>query len=203
MSIRSHDPPKIAIVINERTDSYIHESTAASNKEELFSQAATKGTKSTATTHVKIDEEMETMLSLAQTMSFDYSDDGHTYAERTFATSFDDDSYDDDGNSLESMSTYGERRDRQSSSRNIKKNQLKKRVVACGEGIEDASDIFLESLIDTGRAISSAIKVSQRFGKLFVSKQEKEEAREEKKKRLEEERRMKRDETTRGLENRA
>ena len=160
----------------------------------LTSSSATKA--SSTQEILKDTDELESMLSLTQTLSFD---EGNDEQENDDNKSSAEDSYDDDNtyttddsysvNSLESRSSKGR-------SKRISRRQ--KALVACGEGIGDASDRFFDSIVDTGRAISSILKrgsstttknkyvISNRF---FMSSEEQKQAKKEAIKRLEEERR--------------
>lgn len=120
--------------------------------------------------------ELESILSFSQTFSFGDGDAGQSvssYAET------DDESI--SGNSLQSMSTSGEGRGSKHNGRNLA-------LAACGEGIEMASNAFVISIVDTGRAISQ---------KLLMTVQEREQARKEKMKQLEDAMRLKREEQLR------
>lgn len=159
------------------------------------SVSATKASSSSAQSVLNDLDEMESMLSLTQTISFDEDDDQNkSYTvynnkddDATYTTDDDDDSY--SSNSLKSVST------RRSSRRGRKYKQ--RALVACGEGIEDASDKFFESIVDTGRVISSIMKRGPTLRKFsntfFMTEEERVAAKKEAVKRLEEERRVKRE----------
>ena len=155
--------------------------------------SATKASSSSAQSVLNDLDEMESMLSLTQTISFDEDDDQNkSYTaynkddDATYTTD-DDDSY--SSNSLKSVST------RRSNRRGRKYKQ--RALVACGEGIEDASDKFFESIVDTGRVISSIMKrgpTLRKFSNTFLmTEEERVAAKKEAVKRLEEERRVKRE----------
>lgn len=162
---------------------------------------------------MQFDDELETMLSLTQTFSFWDDGDGDNNAvddrsdarsfggdDATYATADDDESF--SGNSLESASTFGGGGDGRRSYRHHhnRSDSSERALVACGEGIEDASNVFMDTIVVTGRAISAALQKSTSsshqnknnlVGKFFMSKEEREQAKKEKMKRLEEERRVK------------
>ena len=146
-------------------------------------------TKASSTQEILRDiDELESMLSLTQTLSFDEdndeqdNNDNKSSAEDTYTT---DDSY--SVNSLESRS-------RNDKSKRISRRE--KALLTCGEGIEDVSDRFFDSIVDTGRFISSILKRGSSakknkyvVNKFFMSSEEQKEAKKEAIKRLEDERR--------------
>lgn len=146
---------------------------AEKDAQTLTSSSATKA--SSTQEILKDIDELESMLSLTQTLSFDEDsyDDNNTYTT--------DDSY--SVNSLKSRSQKG---------RSKRISRREKSLVACGEGIGDASDRFFDSLVDTGRAISSIFKAKNKrviSNKFFMSNEEQKQAKKEAIKRVEEERR--------------
>ena len=136
----------------------------------------------------EFDDELESMLSLSQTLSFwdgDGDEDGETYAN-----SYDNTSY--SGNTYDSSSTYDYdgRRGRGRGHRHGDDRYNNR--VACGEGLEDT----LETFAITGRAISSALKIGTKSMNsiLFMGKLKQQlEKKEMTKKQREEEMRMKRE----------
>ena len=135
--------------------------------------AATKATSKIS----EIDDELESMLSLTQTLSFwDGDDDGNTMASSYDCTSYSGDTY-------ESSSSFEGRNGRRG-------DRYDDQVASCSVGLEDT----LETFAVTGRAFSSALKVGSKSMKaLFVGKQEQDRANKAKMMNLEEEKRSNRE----------
>ncbi len=126
----------------------------------------------------ELDDELESMLSLTQTLSF-WDGDGDEDGD-TFADSYDNTSY--SGNTYDTSSTFDGRRGLG--------DRFNNQVESCGEGLEGT----LETLVFTGRAISSALMSgSKSMNSLFLGKLTQQVEKKEKMKKREEEKRMKRE----------
>lgn len=122
----------------------------------------------------EFDDELESMLSLTQTLSF-WDGDGDT-----FANSYDNTSY--SGNTYDSSSTFDDRRGLG--------YRYNNQVASCGEGLEDTLNAF----VITSRAISSALKSSSKsMNSLFLGKLKQQIEKKEKMKKREEEKSSKRE----------
>mmetsp|Transcript_15659 Transcript_15659/g.26727 ORF Transcript_15659/g.26727 Transcript_15659/m.26727 type:complete len:198 (-) Transcript_15659:187-780(-) len=84
-----------------------------------------------------------------QTLTVSYWDDGKTMGSGTFAT--DDETF---ANSLESWGTEDEQEYRRQRARRRNKGLAS----GCGDGIADASNVLVESLLNTTRALSQGVK---------------------------------------------
>ena len=167
---------------------------SASSRQSLADNDGQSSTESSAKLSMKFEDEIS-MLSLSQTFSFwdNDADAGRSMATNaeTFASD-DEESFGE--NSLLSASTFG------GGERGSRYNRAP--LVACGEGIEDASSAFVDSLVDTGRAISYVLREGSKtktklVGKLFMTAQEREQIKKDKAEKLEEEMKLKREEQRR------
>ena len=165
-------------------------------KKKKSSNTRTKS--SAAPTENKSSSALEDPIMLSKTQSFSFWNDNKLLAEsydETNAT--DDESY--SHNSLESWGIDDERDYRRERAHSMNQQQA---LAACGDGITDASNVFMESLLDTTRAISLGIKhgyiaKTKLAGAFFPTKEEREKIKKERLERLEEERRLKREEQLR------
>lgn len=158
----------------------------------LTSSSATKASSTTQEILRDIDE-LESMLSLTQTVSFDEDNDEQ---DNNDTKSSAEDFY-DDNNTYTTDDSYSVN-SLESRSRNDRSERISRRgkaLVACGEGIGDVSDRFFDSIVDTGRVISSILKRGSSaknkylVNKFSMSSEEQKEAKKEAIKRLEDERR--------------
>lgn len=135
-----------------------------------------------------LSDELETMLSLTQTFSF-WDDEGGAVggAHRDGYATDDDDSY--GTNSFVSWGTEEERDYVAGAAVSVPCSGV------CGDNeLADATNVVVETLRDTGRAISNAVRNQKEIREtMFMTKEQKARAKREKKERLEEERRAERE----------